>query len=97
MALVPTCAPGNAGQAEPANTVVLGGVTSRTQPVPTCDGGWTYVEATELVGEAMTFHVSQLDPAVLGAAFAAGFITLGTGLLIVGSGRIVLSAIRSRG
>ena len=95
MALVPTCQPANAGQAEPLNSFVLGGVASRTEPVPTCDGGWQWMDSAELAQEGLAFSVSQLDPAVLGAAFAAGFVTLGTGLLIVGAGRLVLTAVRS--
>lgn len=96
MALVPTCTPGNAGQAEPANTVVLGGVGSRTDPVPTCDGGWQWIESIDLVETAQDFQISNLDPAILAQAFGAGFIVMGTAFVIGVSVREVLRMISGR-
>lgn len=90
MTLVYTCEPGNAGT-ETANS----GLAGQTDPVPTCSDGGAWVESNQLYQDAFAFQVSQLDPAILAAAFGAGLVTLGTGLLIVWAMRLILSAVRS--
>lgn len=76
MALVPTCTAGNAGQTNASNGL------SSVGPLPECQGGWTYIETIELVESAQDFQISQLDPAILGAAFGAGWIIVATAFVL---------------
>lgn len=59
---------------------------------PTCTSGGAWVEVH--VGAAQDFDVADLDPEVATAAFGAGFVMLGTALVIVWAARAIIRAIR---
>ncbi|MCR9089892.1 MAG: hypothetical protein NXI11_00885 [Proteobacteria bacterium] len=78
--LVPTCPEGDTGSYNPG----LG-----NNPTATCDSGFVWVDIYA-PGDA----INSLDPQLLAGAFGAGFVVLGTGLVIVMAGRLILDAIR---
>lgn len=99
------CDPANTG-----TTRGDGGLLSAPHsPAPTCSGGGYWIDTTDLatsdpitktdveqmVDAYMQFQIDQLDPAILAQAFGAGFITLGTGLIIVMAIRLVVHAVKS--
>lgn len=63
-----------------------------TRPVPHCasGGAWQTVTYAEAAGG---FDPADLDPSELAAAFGAGFIVMGTGLVLAWALRAVLRAI----
>lgn len=75
------------GGAQEVRTVALS-----SDQYPTCDSGQGQWQSVVL---AEPFDPSSLNADDLGAAFAAGFIVMGTGLVIVWCARYVLQAIRS--
>ena len=87
MALVFVCEPGQEGITQ-ANRGL-----GATDDLGECQNG-SWVESAELIAEGLEFSVAQLDPQVLAAAFAAGFVTVGTGLLIAWAARLILHAVR---
>lgn len=66
-----------------------------TRQVPHCPSGgtWQAITYAEPMGQ---FDPSQLEPAQLAAAFGAGFVTLGTGLLLAWAVRLIVGAIADR-
>lgn len=53
-------------------TVCAGQIIIDGSGAPTCSTGWQLVQYEQVV----PFDVSQLDPAILGAAFGAGFFVM---------------------
>ncbi len=102
MALVFFCQPGNA-------STLSGSPVPAGYSLATCrtgEGAWTdfsaqtqseiqaYMDANPPGTGGSTFDPSQLDTEALAAAWGAGFITMGIGLVIAWAARIVLSAVK---
>lgn len=66
-----------------------GGGDSRLVPHCPSGGSWQLITYADPVAP---FDPAQIDPAELGAAFAAGFIVVATGLLISWPIRLVIKA-----
>ena len=64
-----------------------GDVTIAMDGAPLCSGVWTLVPVPE------PFGVEQLDPAMMAAAFSAGFMILGTCWFAGKMARVLLSMI----
>ncbi len=84
--LVFLCDPGNEGTA-----TTQSGLFGQTEPFPTCDDGGYWVDITTLVHQGLEFSLSQLDPAVISAAFGAGFIAIAFVVLLGRSVGVLLS------
>ncbi len=54
----------------------------QTGPLPTCADGGAWMETADMVKQGLEFSLSQLDPAILGAAFGSGFIIVATAFVI---------------
>ncbi len=65
-----------------------GDVAIATDGAPLCSGVWTLVPVPE------PFSLEALDPAMLGAAFTAGFVIVGTCWFVGRAARGLLSVIR---
>lgn len=65
-----------------------GVVTIAGDGAPLCSGVWTLVPVPE------PFSVDQLDPAMIAAAYSAGFVILGTAWFVGKMCRILLSMIK---
>ena len=77
MPLVYVCDPGNEGTARAQQ-----GLLGQTDPFPTCANGGAWLTMEDAVSQGMEFQLSQLDPAVLSAAFGSGFIIIATAFVI---------------
>lgn len=69
-----TCS-GGTGTAQPVNTVTLGSVSSRTDPVGTCDNGgvWQTVDVSSHELVPVDLELIGITPEYIGLTFGFGF------------------------
>lgn len=81
--LVYTCTQGDEGTMDPVGS----------PPVPTCESGGAWVQVEAYSPEE--FDIASLEVSRLQDAFAAGFLVVATGLLIVLSIKIIIRSVRT--
>lgn len=78
MALVFVCTPGLEGTDQSDSGLLSGG----SDPFPTCADGGTWLDASSFVQQGLDFHISQLNPDIIAAAFGAGFVLIATAFVL---------------